>query len=205
MKVIKDEDLLSLHYQIEKAEVQQQKLEELLRKKSKKLEKSNRSAKILGITSIGLLLFTVFLLMNSFLDDSLQGNDIAENVNITGFHEELDSLRMELTELEQNKADLEVIKDLYLYRNLINKDIVYSVQINSFRGSKGDKVSALSDKYINGRVYSDTSFFKLSLGVFETLPEAQEYRKTLMESGFSKNIFVISYKDGKRIKIENPN
>lgn len=200
MKVISDEDLLSLHYQIEKAEVKQKKLEDKLESNSNKLQKSKKSTRILGVATLFLLLFSVFLLMNSFFAEP-KDDRVGEQIEFASIQTELNSLKNELRQLEEEKVDLEVIKDLYLYRDLIDKDTVYSVQINSFNNKK---VTALSEKYINGRVYSDTSFFKLSLGIFETLEEAQEFRKTLMGSGFSNRIFVISYKDGKRIKIENP-
>lgn len=201
MKVISDEDLLSLHYQIEKAEVKQKKLEEQLDRSSDQLRKSKRSTRVLGISTVALLLFSVFLLTNSFYK-APKNKDIAGQIELASIQSELNSLKNELIQLEEEKVDMEVIKDLYLYRDLIDKDTVYSVQINSFNDNS--RVKALSEKFINGRVYSDSSFFKLSLGIFETLEEAQEFRKTLMKSGFSKRIFVISYKDGKRVRIENP-
>ena len=46
MPDIKNEDLLSLHYQIEKAEVEQRKLEDLLNERSTEL-KRNRASKFM--------------------------------------------------------------------------------------------------------------------------------------------------------------
>ncbi|RKM87694.1 hypothetical protein D7036_24845, partial [Aquimarina sp. BL5] len=72
MPDIKNEDLLSLHYQIEKAEVEQQKLEDLLNDRSLELKK-NRASKImfkilcsvLLITTITLIIYVVFWVGNS--------------------------------------------------------------------------------------------------------------------------------------------
>ncbi|MFD2562530.1 hypothetical protein [Aquimarina rubra] len=205
MPDIKNEDLLSLHYQIEKAEVEQGKLEDLLNERSAELKK-NRASKVmlkvlcsfLLISTIALLIYTIF-----WVDDNNAKNTFVKNKELPSFQSEIDVLKNQLKDLEKGQKDLQNIKDLYLYRSLINRDTVYSVQIQSFTK---DKVSPLvSEKFTNALFYSDTSYFKLSLGIFETLSEAQEFRKILLQSGIiDRNIFVISYQDGKRIRIENP-
>ncbi|AXT49891.1 SPOR domain-containing protein [Aquimarina sp. BL5] len=203
MPDIKNEDLLSLHYQIEKAEVEQQKLEDLLNDRSLELKK-NRASKImfkilcsvLLITTITLIIYVVFWVGNS--SSSVTTN----NKEFSSFQSEIDGLKNQLNQLKKEQPDLKNIKDLYLYRSLINKDTVYSVQIQSFTT---DKVSLVSEKFTNTLFYNDTYYYKLSLGIFETLEEAQEFRKILLQSGIiDKNIFVISYKEGERIRIENP-
>ncbi|WP_299216724.1 hypothetical protein [uncultured Aquimarina sp.] len=203
MPDIKNEDLLSLHYQIEKAEVEQRKLEDLLNDKSLEL-KRNRASKImfkilcsvLLITTIALIIYVVFWIDNS--DSSVTTN----NKEFSSFQSEINGLKNQLNQLKKDQPDLKNIKDLYLYRSLINKDTVYSVQIQSFTT---DKVSLVSEKFTNTLFYNDTYYYKLSLGIFETLEEAQEFRKILLQSGIiDKNIFVISYKEGERIRIENP-
>ncbi|WP_298316108.1 hypothetical protein [uncultured Aquimarina sp.] len=203
MPDIKNEDLLSLHYQIEKAEVEQQKLEDLLNDRSLELKK-NRASKImfkllcsvLLITTIALIIYVVFWVDNS--SSSVTTN----NKEFSSFQSEIDGLKNQLNQLKKEQPNLKNIKDLYLYRSLINKDTVYSVQIQSFTT---DKVSLVSEKFTNTLFYNDTYYYKLSLGIFETLEEAQEFRKILLQSGIiDKNIFVISYKEGERIRIENP-
>jgi len=203
MPDIKNEDLLSLHYQIEKAEVEQQKLEDLLNDRSLELKK-NRASKImfkilcsvLLITTIALIIYVVF-----WVDNSSSGVT-TNNKEFSSFQSEIDGLKNQLNQLKKEQPNLKNIKDLYLYRSLINKDTVYSVQIQSFTT---DKVSLVSEKFTNTLFYNDTYYYKLSLGIFETLEEAQEFRKILLQSGIiDKNIFVISYKEGERIRIENP-
>ncbi len=200
MKVIKDEDLLSLHYQIEKAEIKQKKLEDLLDDESDKLKMSRKSNRLFGSFSIVLLLLTVFLVANAFYSTKPKSEEFLEQREVLLLKKELASAKKQLKILKEEKTDLEVVKDLYLYRNLINKDIVYSVQIKAL---SDNKIASISEKYTNTLVYNDTSYFKFSLGIFETLKEAQEFRLALIKSGYDRKIFVISYKDGKRLKIED--
>ncbi|MCK8520371.1 hypothetical protein M0D21_02265 [Aquimarina sp. D1M17] len=205
MKVIKEEDLLSLHYQIEKAEVKQKKLEVLLDQETDKLQKSKKSNRLFGSFSLILLLLAVFLVANAFYSKKTSSKDLASEKSdyqeLLALQNELNSVRDELDILKQEKVDLKGIQNLYLYRSLIKKDTVYSVQIKALVDKR---IASISEKFTNTLVYSDSSLYKLSLGIFETLPEAQEFRKTLIKSGFfDKRIFIISYKEGKRIRIED--
>ncbi|MDH7445757.1 hypothetical protein [Aquimarina sp. 2201CG14-23] len=202
MPDIKNEDLLSLHYQIEKAEIEQRKLEDLLNDKSVELKK-NRASKmmlkilcsVLLITTLTLIVYAVFWVDN---DKPITNN----NKELSSFQLEINTLKKELSQLKNDQLKNNDLKELYLYRSLINKDTVYSVQIQSFTD---DKISLVSEKFTNALFYNDSSYYKFSLGIFETLTEAQEFRKTLIRSGvIDKNIFVISYKEGERIRIENP-
>ncbi|WP_108804058.1 hypothetical protein [Aquimarina sp. Aq107] len=204
MPDIKNEDLLSLHYQIEKAEVEQRKLEDLLNDKSVELKRNRASKLMLKMLCSALLILTIALIVYVvFWVDRDNGDTVVmENKEFSSFQSEINGLKTQLNQLKSDQSDLNDLKNLYMYRDLINKDTVYSVQIQSFTDKK---VSLISEKFTNSLVYSDTSYYKLSLGIFETLIEAQEFRKTLLKSGvINKNIFVISYKEGKRIKIENP-
>jgi len=204
MPDIKNEDLLSLHYQIEKAEVEQLKLEDLLNEKSEELKK-NRASKmmfkmlcsVLLITALALIMYIVF-----WIDDADTDQTMMANRELTSFESEIGVLKNQLNQLKKHQSEVKDLKDLYLYRSLIKKDTVFSVQIQSFTT---DKVSMVSEKFTNTLFYNDTSYFKLSVGIFESLEEAQEFRKILKQSGIiDKNIFVISYKGGERIRIENP-
>ncbi len=202
MPDIKNEDLLSLHYQIEKAEVEQRKLEDLLNERSAELKKNRTSKMVLTILCSVLLIITISLIIYTVFWVNDESNIIVENKEFSSFQTEITGLKNQLNELKNNQTNLKDLKDLYLYRNLINQDTVYSVQIQSFTK---DKISVVSEKFTNSLVYNDTSYYKLSLGIFETLAEAQNFRNILLTSGIiDKNIFVISYKNGERIRIENP-
>lgn len=197
MKVIKDEDLLSLHYQIEKSEIKQKKLEDLLKEESNRYKKAKKNNRLIGVFFFVFLFSTIFLVINAFYFNNSEKEDLGKTSLIK---EELVLTKEKLEMLEKEKVDLEAIKNLYLYRKLIEKDTIYSVQLKAFN-SKG--IPSISEKYTNTLIYSDTSYYKMSLGIFETLNEAQDFRKFLINSGLDKRIFVISYKDGKRLKIED--
>lgn len=198
---MKDEDLLSLHYQIEKAEIKQNKLEDLLDEESDKLKKSKKSNRLFGSFSMVLFLLAIFLVANAFYFSKPTSQDIAKEKNeLVLLKQELTSAKEELQILKKEKVELSEIKNLYLYRSLIERDTVYSVQLKAFNSKNAP---AISEKFTNTLIYRDTSFYKMSLGIFETLPEAQDFRKMLIGSGFDKKIFVISYKNGKRLKIED--
>ncbi len=203
MKVIKDEDLLSLHYQIEKSEIKQQKLEGLLELEVDKLKKSKKTNRLYGSFSVVLLLLAVFLVANAFYSSKSSKEILKEDQSneLSLIQHELEATKLELELVKKEQANIKEIQDLYLYRSLINKDTIFSVQIKALNDKK---IAAVSEKFTNTLVYNDTSLYKFSLGIFETLAEAQAFRKTLIESGlFDKRIFVISYKNGKRIKIED--
>ncbi|MEW7291911.1 SPOR domain-containing protein [Aquimarina sp. 2304DJ70-9] len=199
MKVIKDEDLLSLHYQIEKAEIKQKKLEDLLDIESVRLKKSKKSNRLFGSFSLVLFLLAIFLVTNSFYFSKTTSKNY-ESEELSLILEEFDAAKDELDRLKEENANYREIQSLYLYRNLIHKDTIYSVQVKAF---SDNKIATISDKFTNALVYNNESIYKFSLGVFETLAEAQEFRKILMQSGFDKKIFVISYKEGKRLRIED--
>ncbi|KAA1245359.1 hypothetical protein [Aquimarina sp. RZ0] len=202
MPDIKNEDLLFLHHQIEKAETEQSKLENLLNEKSIELKK-NRTSKFTFKLICSFLIITISALIiysSYWTKKGIQYK--TENKDLSRFKSEVHNLKEQLSRIEKDQIDLNDIKDLYLYRNLINRDTVYSVQVQSFTDQK---ISLFSEKYANARFYNDTSYYKMSLGIFETLTEAQEFRKILLRSGIiDKNIFVISYKDNKRLRIEEP-
>ena len=198
MKVINDEDLLSLHYQIEKAEIKQKKLEDLLDLESVRLKKSKSSNRLFRSFSLVLLLLAIFLVANSFYFSKTNTQNY-DSEELSLIMDELETAKQELEEIKKENERLKEIKDLYLYRNLINRDTVYSVQVKALNGVG---VPTVSGKYTNTLTYGDESLHKLSLGIFETLKEAQDFRKTLIGLGLDQRVFVISYKDGKRLKIE---
>jgi len=202
MPKIKNEDLLSLHYQIEKSEIEQNKLENLLNQKSIELKRNRASKFLLKILSSVLLMITITLILYFLYNVEGKKKNVKKTQELISFESEIKGLKNQLNELEKKQEDLDEIKALYLYRSLIKKDTVYSVQVQTFTD---DKVAVLSEKYTNTKIYGDTSFLKFSLGIFETLKEAQQFRRFLIKSSIiKKHIFVISYKDGKRIRIENP-
>ena len=75
------------------------------------------------------------------------------------------------------------------------------VQVKSF---VENNVALASEGLTNTMFVKTNPYYSYSLGNFETLEEAQKFRKQLVAMGF-KDSFVASYKGGKRLKIESPN
>ena len=75
---------------------------------------------------------------------------------------------------------------------------VYSVQIGAFT----EKRYPLLSKTIAGNL-SDDDYLRYSIGLFETLKEAQNFRRQLLKYGF-EDAFVASYINGKRQQIHKP-
>lgn len=203
MPDVNPEDLLFLHHQIEKSQTEQQRLESVLSEKSNALRKNRATKTILKILSSFLALVVLLLLIYVlFVHKNASQTVTYESNQYPDFQSEIDALKTELHTLKEEQSKTNELKELYLFRRLIESDTVYSVQIQTFTD---DKVAMVSEKFMNALMYSDTSYYKFSLGIFETLKEAQDFRKLLLESGvMDKHIFVISYKNGKRLKIEDP-
>ncbi|WP_299620778.1 hypothetical protein [uncultured Tenacibaculum sp.] len=75
---------------------------------------------------------------------------------------------------------------------------VYSVQIGAFT----EKRYPLLSKTIAGTL-SDEDYLRYSIGLFETLKEAQDFRKQIVNYGFN-DAFVASYLNGRRKQIHKP-
>ncbi len=93
-----------------------------------------------------------------------------------------------------------MVKEFYLAKEFLNKEKIYSVQVKSF---VDNNVTLASEALTNTLFVKTNPFYAYSLGNFETLQEAQTFRKQLVQMGF-KDAFVASYQDGKRVKIEDP-
>lgn len=76
--------------------------------------------------------------------------------------------------------------------------IVYAVQIAAFE-DKG--IALYSDNLVQFKENQSDNYYKYSLGAFETLEEAQQFRKELLKLGF-RDAFIASYQNGDRLKIE---
>ena len=95
---------------------------------------------------------------------------------------------------------MSLVKEFYLAKNFLEKEKIYSVQIKSF---VDNNVTLASEALTNTLFVKTNPFYSYSLGNFETLQEAQKFRKQLVDLGFN-DAFVASYKEGKRLQIEDP-
>ena len=105
-----------------------------------------------------------------------------------------------MNSLKKQNEELSLVKEFYLARKFLEQEKIYSVQVKSFI----DKNINLASESLSNTMFVKTNpFYAYSLGNFETLEEAQKFRKELVSMGF-KDAFVASYQNGKRLKIEAP-
>ncbi len=83
----------------------------------------------------------------------------------------------------------------------LSDTLIYAVQIGAFADND---IQLYSESFVQFNQFKEGDFYKYTLGAFETLKEAQDFRKKVIGLGF-KDTFVASYQNGKRVKIELPN
>lgn len=198
MPEITEEALINLHKQIEREKENNLQLLDLIHKKNKSSSKKTTVIAIL----IGLVVLLVlgFLMMGSYYSGqketfySLLQEDKAK-VDVQSYN----TLKAQNDTLSAENALLTDIKNYYLARNLINDATIYAVQVKSI--SDNHNLSLASNAFTNTQLIKAENYLKLSLGAFETIEEARQFRNTLVKVGL-EDAFVASYKNGKRIKIE---
>lgn len=80
----------------------------------------------------------------------------------------------------------------------IGDQTIYAVQIGAF---KNNNIELYSDSFTQFNEFEEEGFYKYSLGAFETLEEAQNFREKVLNLGFD-DAFVASYVNGERQAIE---
>jgi len=110
-------------------------------------------------------------------------------------------------DLEQSKLAIEnaneIAEEDYSEQNnteqeSIDGNTIYAVQIGAF---VNNNIEIFSDSFTQFKEFQEDEFYKYSLGAFETLEEAQEFRKKVINIGFN-DAFVASYINGERQAIE---
>lgn len=199
MPFIEESDLLELHKDIDKAQIINERLLDQIKIKNKELKSSKIQRNVLGTTTAlfvfglcGLFLFNAGRLSNP--------NSTDQQIAGTVYIDSLDAIRTRITNLKEENQELSLVKEFYLAKNFLEKEKVYSVQVKSF---VDNNITLASEALTNTLFVKTNPFYSYSLGNFETLKEAQLFRKQLVDIGF-KDAFVASYKEGKRIQIEDP-
>ena len=197
MPFIEESDLLELHKDIDKAQIINERLLDQIKYKNKELKRSKILRNVFaGITTLFLIAslaitsFTAGVGLSSSNDDSF----LVSLDSLDGFKSRIDNLK------KQNE-ELSLVKEFYLAKKFLDKEKIYSVQIKSFVDSN---VTLTAQSLSNTLFVKTNPFYSYSLGNFETLKEAQKFRKQLVNIGF-EDAFVASYKEGKRLKIEPAN
>lgn len=200
MPFIEESDLLELHKDVDKAQIINERLLDQIKFKNKELKKSKVQRNIFaGITAFFLIgglafgsLAAGLSMSNSF--DKQNSNLVLRDID------SIEAVRSRLENLKKQNEELSLVKEFYLAKNFLEKEKVYSVQVKSF---VDNNVTLASEALTNTLFVKTNPFYSYSLGNFETLEEAQSFRKQLVNIGF-EDAFVASYKEGKRIQIEDP-
>ncbi|WP_298927078.1 SPOR domain-containing protein [uncultured Allomuricauda sp.] len=198
MPFIEESDLLDLHKDIDKAQIINERLLDQIKYKNKDLRKVRLHRNILlGFTA----LFVVgTLAITSFTAGLSSKNSFENQNNLLVSIDSLDAIKTRIGNLKVQNEELSLVKEFYLAKAFLDKEKVYSVQVKSF---VENNVTLASEALTNTLFVKTNPFYAYSLGNFETLDEAQSFRKQLVNMGF-KDAFVASYQDGKRVKIEDP-
>ncbi|MFS4491551.1 SPOR domain-containing protein [Maribacter sp. 2308TA10-17] len=199
MPFIEESDLLELHKDIDKAQIINERLLDQIKIKNKELKSSkiqrNVLAGITGLFLIGTLAITSF---TAGLSSSTSGIDNQSNLLVS--IDSLDAIKTRIDNLKEQNQELSLVNEFYLAKKFLDKEKIYSVQVKSF---VDNNVTLASEALTNTLFVKTNPFYSYSLGNFETLKEAQSFRRQLVDIGF-KDAFVASYKEGKRIQIEDP-
>jgi len=199
MPFIEESDLLELHKDIDKAQIINERLLDQIKYKNKELRRSKIQRNIFA--SITTLFLIASLAVTSFTAGLFSSNPTNNTTSFTVPLDSLEGFKARIDNLKKQNEELSLVKEFYLAKNFLEKETIYSVQIKSFV----DNNLTLSSESLNNTLFVKTNpFYSYSIGNFETLKEAQKFRKQLVDMGFD-DAFVASYKEGKRLKIEPAN
>jgi hypothetical protein len=199
MPFIEESDLLDLHKDIDKAQIINERLLDQIKYKNKDLRKNKIQRNVFaGLTG----LLAVFILAFTSFSAGLSSNRFSrQDTNLLVSIDSLDAVKTRIDNLKAQNDELSLVKEFYLAKQFLDKETVYSVQVQSF---VDNNLTLASDALTNTLFAKANPYYSYSLGTFETLKEAQDFRKQLVKIGFN-DAFVASYKDGQRLKIESPN
>lgn len=198
MPFIEESDLLELHKDIDKAQIINERLLDQIKYKNKELKRSNLQRNVLAMVTGVFLIGT--LAITSFTAGLSRSSGGYENANLLVSIDSLDAIKSRIDNLKQQNEELSLVREFYLAKQFLEKEKIYSVQIKSF---VDNNITLASEALSNTLFVKTNPFYSYSLGNFATLEEAQKFRKQLVDMGFN-DAFVASYKEGKRIQIEDP-
>ncbi|MEE9363415.1 MAG: SPOR domain-containing protein [Cellulophaga sp.] len=198
MPFIEESDLLELHKDIDKSQIINERLLDQIKYKNKEIRKNKIQRNLFaGIT--GLFLIAI-LAITSFTAGVSSSTTFDNQSNLLVSIDSLEVIKSRIDNLKEKNEELSLVKEFYLAKKFLEKEKIYSVQVKSF---VENNVTLASNALTNTLFVKTNPFYSYSLGNFETLDEARSFRYQLVKMGF-KDAFVASYKDGKRLKIENP-
>lgn len=198
MPFIEESDLLELHKDIDKAQIINERLLDQIKIKNKELKRSKVQRNFLAVIT-GLFLVGTFGI-TTYTAGLSTSNNLENRNNLLVSIDSLEAHKARIDNLRRQNEELSLVKEFYLAKSFLDKEKIYSVQIKSF---VDNNVTLASEALTNTLFVKTNPFYSYSLGNFETLQEAQKFRKQLVDLGFN-DAFVASYKEGKRLQIEDP-
>jgi len=205
MPIIQEEELNNLHSEIRSQKNKITDLEDDIKDLSESNEEIEKHRLLLSIAASILLLFvllgigTYLFSPKTFMNKAKFESHGYKVMSIEEFDQMKEILDAQSTDslTEENNAEEE---DYYKDNNQqsIDDTVIYAVQVGAFEEGG---IELYSNNLIQFTEVRKDDFYKYSLGAFETLEEAQTFRKEIVRLGF-KDAFVASYKNGKRLRIE---
>ncbi|WP_158849506.1 SPOR domain-containing protein [Algibacter sp. L1A34] len=198
MPHIEEKDLVAMHDQIEHSEKTLNEFKDVFYGERKKTEVLKKQRSIFMGISFLFLLFLLFVIFTNFTNPTSLNNESHLQDKGLKLYESVyvDSLENKLGEF--NKINQDFLDPNILQDKVADDVVVYAVQVGAFEERM---VSTPSESLINLKEFQENGFYKYAIGQFDNLNEAQRLRKELLKIGFS-DAFIASYKNGKRIKIE---
>lgn len=198
MPFIEESDLLELYKDIDKAQIINERLLDQIKYKNKELKRSKIQRNLFG-TITGLFLIGA-LAVFSYNAGFIRSSNFENRNNLLVSIDSLDVIKSRINNLKEQNEELSLVKEFYLAKKFLEKEKIYSVQVKSFV----DNNLTLASESLSNTIFAKANpFYSYSLGNFETLEEAQSFRFQLVKMGF-EDAFVASYRDGKRVEIEDP-
>ena len=201
MPFIEEDNLLDLYKKIDKSEANNLRLQDQISYKNREVSKSVKQRNIFIIT--GVICAIICAIVISF---SLGVRNTVNNLKATSADkvtiplDSIESLKNKARILTMQNDQLNAVREFYLAKNLLDGKKIYTIQLSAIEQSH---LSLLPLSFSNIRLIKNNEYLSLSLGAFETIKEAQTFRYELVKIGFEE-VFIISYKEGKRIQIEEP-
>ncbi|PCE63887.1 SPOR domain-containing protein [Sediminicola luteus] len=200
MPFIEESDLLDLHKDLDKSQIINERLLDQIKVKNKELKKSKIQRNVLAVFTT-MILIGGLAIFSFTAGLSQSSNAMVDNQHVLMSIDSVDAYRARLETLRKKNDELSLVKEFYLAKKFIENETIYSVQVKSLVDKN---LSLTSEGLTNTLLVKNNPFYAYSVGNFETLQEAQTFRRELVKIGFP-DAFVASYKDGKRLKIESPN
>ncbi|WP_340063028.1 SPOR domain-containing protein [Ascidiimonas aurantiaca] len=201
MPYIEEEDLLGLHKKIEKEQAVNQGLLQQISYKSKEVKHSKKQKKIFAAIAVGSVVIAAIVIAYSLgVSKTVEKLKTNSENKVTISLDSIEQLRERIRSLQEKNSQLNSVHDFYLAKNLLKKQKVFAVQVGAF---ENNRVSLLPVSLNNTQLVRNNPYYSYSLGIFETLKEAQSFRFELAKLGF-EDAFVVSYVNGKRIQVEEP-